>query len=264
MGIANVKKNGLCVVALKNAHHLGRIGGMGEQVAAAGFISMHYVNVVGHAPYVAPFGGAAGRMSTNPFCCAIPVKGKPPIILDMATSTIALGKVRVAYNEGVEVPAGCLVDYQGQATRDPSVMYSKPQGAMTHFAQHKGYGMAFICELLAGALVGNWTIQPGNPRPNTIINNMLTIIIDPERIGSRDAFEHEARAMIDYLKDTPPVEGVDGVLVAGEPEIAVKNERLANGIPVDDTTWEEIINTAQKVDLAADEAHAMAGISYPR
>src|SRR3546814_1702312 len=94
------RETGVCIVSLRNSHHIGRIGHWGEQCAAAGFVSMHYVNVVGRPPLVAPHGGADARFATNPYCCALPAAepGGEPVVHDMATSKIARGKVRVAKN----------------------------------------------------------------------------------------------------------------------------------------------------------------------
>lgn len=258
MGLEVAAELGVAIVALKNAHHLGRIGGMGEQCAARGFISMHYVNVVGHPPLVAPFGGKQPRMVTNPYCCAIPVSGGDPIVLDMATSAIAHGKVRVALNRGDRVPDGSLIDHEGNETTDPAVMFSQPMGALSHFGKHKGYGLALICEILGGALAGGWTSQPENPRPGTIINNMLTVILNPDILGDKELFQTEIRAMLAYLKSSPPVAGVDAVLIPGEPERIARKQRQTEGIYIDDNTWSSIVATANSVQLSTEQINEIA------
>jgi uncharacterized oxidoreductase len=125
LGIERAKAHGSCIVALGNSHHLGRIGAWAEQVAEAGLVSMHFVNVISR-PFVAPYGGADARFGTNPFCAGVPLPGRPPVILDFATSVIAQGKTRVAYNKGEPVAPGCLIDGQGQATDDPACMFVPP------------------------------------------------------------------------------------------------------------------------------------------
>jgi uncharacterized oxidoreductase len=250
LAIDNARRNGVCLMTLKNAHHLGRIGHMGEQAAAEGLISMHYVNVVGINPLVAPFGGSTGKMSTNPFCCAIPMGSRAPFIFDMATSTIALGKARVAHNSGVPVADGCLVDHQGLPTNDPSVMFSEPMGALTYIGAHKGFGLAMVCELLAGALIGQWTAQDERPIQNQVVNHMLTIVIDPAALGDLQGFVSEAEKLADYIKQSPPAEGVDSVLIPGEPERQSKQARLAHGIEIDSTTWKQLIDTAQSLGIS--------------
>ena len=138
------------------------------------------MNVHGHKSLVAPFGGAEPRFTTNPYCTAVPRKGKEPIVLDFATSQVAMGKVRVANNKKVQMEEGLLIDAAGKPTTDPGVMYNPPYGAILPFGLHKGGGLAVICDLLAGALTGGRTHSPRTIKDGTdIINNMLSIIIDP-------------------------------------------------------------------------------------
>ena len=119
LGISRVRTAGICLVAIRNCHHLGRIGHWGEQCAQAGYVSTHYVNTLGLPPLVAPYGGSDARFATNPYCAALPGPNGQPVVLDMATSKIALGKVRVAMNKGVEVANDTLIDADGQPTNDP-------------------------------------------------------------------------------------------------------------------------------------------------
>jgi uncharacterized oxidoreductase len=202
------------------------------------------------AAKVAPFGGSDARLGTNPFCIGIPAGEGEPIVLDMATSRIAVGKVRVAKNKGEEVPEGCLVDATGRATRDPNTLFSTPMGALMPFGEHKGYGISVACEILAGALTGGVTMPPGRPRPTMIINNMLTIIIDPAATGAAETFRAEAQAVADWVKASPKAPGIDEILVAGEPERAMRAKRLAEGVPVDANTWAEIVAAGESVGVS--------------
>src|SRR5438105_866509 len=188
-GITRCRQTGVVALTLANAHHIGRVGAYGELAAAAGLVSLHFVNVTDHRALVAPFRGTDARFVTNPVCIAIPgTDRQPPVLLDMATSAIAMGKVRVAKNEGHEVDAGVLIDQHGKPTRDPNVMYAEKTGALLPFGGHKGYGLAVVTELLATTLSGGPSIQPGNPRLGGIINNMLSILIDPARFAGVDWF----------------------------------------------------------------------------
>ena len=260
LAIGRARSHGLCAMALQNAHHLGRIGGLGEQAAEAGLISLHFVNVVGHAPFVAPFGGAIARLGTNPFCCAIPLPdADAPFVFDMATSTIALGKARVAHNKGEPVPSGCLIDHLGQPTTDPGVMFSAPMGALTAVGEHKGFGLALACELLAGALVGCWTAENPIPKPTTVINHMLTLVIDPGAIGSREAFLREAGKLVSYIRETRPAATVDSVMIPGDPERRSRAQRLAEGIPIDDMTWRGLVSAAASVGVSAADCESISG-----
>jgi len=259
LALARVKDTGVVCVGVRNCHHLGRIGAYGERCGRAGYVSTHFVNVVGHAPQVSPWGGRERRMTTNPFCCVVPRKGAEPMVLDMATSAIALGKVRVAHMKGEQVQAGALVDHEGVPTTDPGVMYREPFGALGPFGSHKGYGLAVMCELLGGALAGEWTAQPGNPRDNTIVNHMLMFVLDPAAFGGLDRFQDEVEAMTAYLQSTTPARGFDRVRVPGEPEIESMQTRVAGGVPVDDNTWAGIVKAAVVAGLSEAEVARLTG-----
>ncbi len=249
LALQRVRQTGVVAMGVRNCHHLGRIGTYGEICGEAGFVSIHFVNVVGHPPQVSPFGGRERRMTTNPFCCVVPRPGEEPLVLDMATSAVALGKVRVAYMKGEPVAEGALVDHEGVPTTDPAVMFEEPFGALGPFGGHKGYGLAVMCELLGGALAGEWTAQPDNPRENTIVNHMLMLVIDPAAFGGVERFHHEVRAMAEYLTSTTPARGFDRVRLPGEPEQESRAERLAEGLPIDDNTWAGIVKAADVVGI---------------
>ena len=253
MGIERAKQHGSCIMTLAHAHHLGRIGHFAEMAVAQGLVSMHFVNVLSR-PVVAPWGGADGRFGTNPCCIGIPLKGREPFILDFATSRVAQGKMRVAHNKGLQVEPGTLIDEHGQPTTDPGVVVV-PQsngllGALLTFGEHKGYGMAVASELLGGALTGSGTWhKPTDPSVRAVINGMLTILIDPARLGTQAAFDAEALAFVDWLKNGPAADGVDTVQIAGEPERAARKRRAVQGITVDQQTWSEIVAAGRKVGV---------------
>jgi hydroxycarboxylate dehydrogenase B len=122
-------------------------------------------------------------------------------------------------------------------------------GALLPFGEHKGYGLAVACELLGGALTGSGTWHRPADTARSVINGMLTILIDPQKLGTRDAFENEALAFVDWLKQSPPAPGYDHVRLAGEPEREARVKRERDGIAIDDTTWGEIVAAASKVGL---------------
>jgi uncharacterized oxidoreductase len=214
-------------------------------------VSTHWVNVHGHKSLVAPFGGAEARFTTNPYCTAIPRKGQEPLVLDFATSQVAMGKVRVANNKQVQMDAGLLIDAAGNPTTDPGVMYNPPYGAILPFGLHKGGGLAVICDLLAGALTGGRTHSPRTIKHGgtDIINNMLSVIIDPAAMAGTDFFEDEVETFVNWVKSAKPQPGVPEVLTPGEPERARRADREKNGIPIDTTTWQQLVTVARQVRL---------------
>ena len=254
LGLARARQHGSCIMTLANSHHLGRIGHFAEMAVAQGLVSLHFVNVLSR-PVVAPWGGADGRFGTNPCCIGVPLKGREPFVLDFATSRVAQGKMRVAYNKGVQVAPGTLIDEHGHPTTEPGVVVV-PQsnglfGALMTFGEYKGYGMAVACELLGGALTGSGTWhKPTDPAVRAVVNGMLTILIDPARLGTQEAFETEAVAFIDWLQAGPVAPGFDAVQMAGEPERAARRQRKLDGITVDAQTWQEIVEAGRKVGVA--------------
>ena len=249
LGLAKAREHGVAVVGLRNVHHLGRIGAWAEISAKAGFISIHYVNATGHDPLVAPFGGYDARYSTNPYCTALPAtEDGPMIVLDMATSRLAQGKVRVAYNTGTPLPDRAVVGSDGLPTNDPAVMFQEPPGAMLSFGEHKGYGLALICDILAGGLTGGGAARPDRYSEDTIRNNMLTIIIDPNRFAEVP-FAAEIDNMTAWVKSSRAAPGVDEVMMPGDPERKNIAERSLSGIVIDDNTWAEMVEAGLSVGM---------------
>ena len=252
------KRHGVCVLGLANAHHVGRIGHWAEQCIGHGLVSIHFVNVQSR-PIVAPFGGRDARHGTNPFCVGIPRPGMDPIVLDFATSKIAQGKTRVAFNKGVALEPGTIIDEHGDPTTDPRYTVIEPSGAILPFGEHKGSGLALICELLGGALSGGRTGHGAADGRRQVLNGMFSIIIDPRQLGTAENLASEMEAFVAWHIASPPAAGVSRVKVAGEPERDWKKQRLADGIPVDPTTWQEIIAAGEKVGLSASTIENLAG-----
>ena len=260
LGIERAQRHGSCIVALANSHHLCRIGAWAEMAVAAGLISVHFVNVIAR-PIVAPWGGRDARFGTNPFAVGIPVPGRVPVILDMATSVIAQGKARVAFNKGQALAPGQMIDDRGEPTTEPRFGVVEPLGALRAFGEHKGFGLALVCELLGGALAGGLALHEAGSTKQRVLNGMLTILLDPGRLADASVFTSEMQAFLDWVQASPPQTGVDRVLVAGEPERLARAERKANGIPVDDNTWKELLATATKLGCDPAELNRLAGIT---
>ncbi len=259
LGIAKARASGIAVIGLRNAGHIGRIGDWAERAAEAGLISIHFVNVF-NGELVAPFGGVDRRFSTNPFCIGIPMAEGPPLILDFATSVVAEGKVLVASNGGKPIPDDALITPDGQFSSDPAVLYGPLEGtyernpaagpgALRAFGGHKGSGLAFMCEVLAGCLTGGGTSGPAEKGPGRrIANGMLSIYLAP---AGFDAAHFAATVLdyVEYVKSSRPALPGGEILVPGEPEERTRAARLANGIPLQLRTWEAIVATAHELGL---------------
>ncbi|MGQ0653231.1 MAG: malate/lactate/ureidoglycolate dehydrogenase [Betaproteobacteria bacterium] len=259
MAIERAKRHGACVMTLANSHHLGRIGHWAEMAVAEGLVSIHFVNVISHAR-VAPYAGRDARFGTNPVCIGIPLPGEAPFLLDMATSAVAQGKMRVAHNKREKVKPGLLIDDQGNPTEDPRYAVVPPLGAILAFGGHKGYGLALACELLGGALSGGGTWHYEESSRQRVLNGMLALVIDPAKLGTEKAFAAESRQFVDWLRKARVAPGHDKVRLAGEPERETRAQREKEGIPVDDNTWREILAAGAKVKLARETLEKLAGL----
>jgi uncharacterized oxidoreductase len=259
-GIARARERGSVVVALRGSAHIGRIGHWAEQCAAAGMVSVHFVNVADHEPLQAPYGCSDARLGTNPFAAALPGTGsEPQLLLDMATSAIAFGKARVARNKGVPVPEGVLIDEHGQPTTDPTTYVDTKRGALLAFGAHKGSGLAILCEVLGAAVTGGATIAPHHPRQGGIVNSMLSFILDLGAVGDPDAIKAEATAVGDWVKASPPAPGCAEVLLPGEPERRARDRRLAEGVPIDDKSLADIAAAIASLGVAQAEIDRILG-----
>ncbi len=255
-GIQRAKQHGVAVVALKNAGHIGRTGAYAEQALKEGLISIHFVNVAGSV-LVAPFGGTERRFSTAPIAIGVPTN--PPVVLDFATSLVAEGKVLVASNGGKKLPKDALIEPDGQLSGDPHTLYGdydrvgprsvdKGLGAIRAFGEHKGSGLAFMCELLAGAFTGGGTSGPITAR-GRITNGMLSIYLSPSHFGTQAEFIATAESYVAWVKSCRPAEAGGEVLAPGEPEARLRAERLAHGVPLQRDTWDSITATARKLGV---------------
>ena len=237
-------EHNVAVLGLRNAGHVSRIGTYSEYCAQHGFVSIHFVNVWGHGPLVAPHGSSRAGFSTNPISIGMPVDGQASPMLDMATSTVAMGKVRVAHNRGEKIPLGWVIDIDGTDTDDPSPMWLQRSGALTAFGAHKGSGLGIFVELLAGALAGTETVATGTAIPNGVFNNMFSILVNPTGFDDRASIEARVLEFCNELKSHCPAKDTKEVLLPGEPERRYSADRQANGIAVDDETMSQLMTIA--------------------
>jgi len=257
LGIARALQHGISVVGLRNAGHIGRVGDYAEMAIRAGLISVHFVNVAGSV-LVAPFGGTERRFSTNPISVGVPLPGRP-LVLDFATSLVAEGKVLVASNGGKALPHDALIEPDGTLSADPHTLYghydqvgprnpANGKGAIRAFGEHKGSGLALMCEMLAGALTGGGTSGPVEGR-GRIANGMLSLYISPKQFGNQAEFEAMGHTYVDWLVACNPANPGEPVLAPGDKEAATRADRLANGVPLQPDTWASIQQTGRRLGV---------------
>jgi uncharacterized oxidoreductase len=195
--------------------------------------------------------GINRRLSANPIAAGVPVPNGRPLILDMSACTLAEGKFRVALNKGLPVPENCIIDVHGMPTTDPRVFYADPPGAILSIAGHKGYGLAVLCEALAGALAGGGCSNPVNA--NRVVNGMLSIILDVSRFQDATAFDVEIQRFVAWVKSSATAAPDGEILMPGEIEERTKAQRLQDGIDIDATTWSQVLETARGLGLGEDQ-----------
>jgi uncharacterized oxidoreductase len=233
------KNAGFSVIGIRNSGHLGRIGAWAEQLADEGLISFHFVNTSGFGILVAPHGGSDRRLSANPIAAGVPVKNGNSIILDIATSIVAEGKIQISRNKNEKLAEGLVIDGFGKPTTDPEKFYQSPPGAIFPFGAHKGSGLSFMCEILAGSLTGGASSHPKNKTASRLVNNMLTIAFDPTAFTS-NFFDDDVARIIEWTKASPPIVSDEKVMLPGELENITFKNRQKSGIPLDKQTIKQL------------------------
>lgn len=251
LAMAKARACGVGTVTVRNSNHLGRLGEYPLFAARAGMACLAMVNNHGRGNLVAPFGGSDARLATNPIAFACPGP-EHPILVDVTTSVVAEGKVRILRNAGRRAPEGWLIDHEGRPTTDPQVLYTEPRGAILPFGgpvAHKGYALSVMVELLAGALSGAGCSRSATER---LGNAMFFTAINIEAFLPREEFLEHARILERYLRASPPAPGFREVLLPGEPELREEERRRRDGIPIDAETWRQFVETARSVGVEID------------
>ncbi len=248
LAIDKARAQGLAAVTLKRTNHVGRLADYAEMAAAQGLIGMLWVN----APMslnVAPWGGAARRLGTNPHALAVPgPAGTVALSLDFATSVIAEGKLKVKLNRGETVAPGIILNGAGRASTDPREFYADPPGSLLTTGGHKGYGLSLAVEILGGILSGTGAARA---TPGPVQNGTLILCLDPSRFLPLEAFHTQVEALVAFVRSAPLAAGATEILIPGEPEARAERERRAGGIPIEDETWRQIAACAAEVDVTA-------------
>ncbi len=238
------------LVTARNSQHAGRLNTYAEMAMAEDMIGIASVN---SSSSVAPFGGKSKQLGTNPLCFAIPAGDEPPMVLDMATSVWARGKIMVCLARGEELPEGIFMDPEGNPTTDPG-WYTKG-GVLRNLggeiAGYKGFGLSLLVEILTGALSegGVSNSEEYRSRPFYGGNGIFMMAIDVGRLTDLDAFKRRVDDLLRSVRDSPTAPGYDEILIPGEPERRKKEKLLREGIFIEDKTWSEITALAKELNV---------------
>ncbi|MBI2298254.1 MAG: Ldh family oxidoreductase [Armatimonadetes bacterium] len=255
LAVGKARAVGVGAVGLCQAHHIGRLADYCELAAGAGCIAQVVANNHGVAAAVPPWGGIKPRLATNPMAFGLPRRDGPPIVVDITTAVAPEGKIRVLRNRGELAPDGWLLDNQGRPTRDPNDFYAEPRGAILPLGGdvgYKGYGLSVAVEALAGALSGALCTRA---TPPALYGNAAFFTAwSVEAVQPGGHYEDEIERLVQSLRDCPTADGVEEILLPGEPEQRTRERRQRDGIPVDDTTWSELAALAAEQRVEAPPA----------
>ena len=250
LAIDKARQHGLATVTLRNTSHVGRAGAYPLMAARQGnLIALAFVNA-GHLGYqIAPFGGLEGRISTNPIAFSAPRPETDPILVDMTTSVVAEGKVRVAINQGKHVPEGWLIDADGNPTTDPNDFRAEPPGAILPLGgvvAHKGYALGLVVELLGGTLSGEGCADGSRTMSS---NGVLFTVYNIEHFTELSTYYEEVEALLRHVKSSRLAPGFKEILAPGEPEFRSAQRKESEGIEIDETTWAAICQEGRTLGL---------------
>jgi ureidoglycolate dehydrogenase (NAD+) len=239
MGVAidRARTAGIGFVGVRHSNHCGALSFFAYRAIEAGLIGIAFTQT---DKGVVPFGGRIPFCGTNPLCFGIPSRSGPPVVLDMATSTVAGGHIYKARLENRPIPPTWALDAHGRPTTDPhqATYWTPAAGA-------KGYGLGVIIDVLTGILSGG-AFGPHIPIMYGELDkqrNLCHLVgaIDFRKFAGSDTFLDQVAAMVNDLHGQPTTEGFDRVLTPGEPEHLKAIERAQNGIPVDEAVWNELV-----------------------
>ena len=261
LAIQKAGQTDVSAVAVSRCNEVGRLGGYACLAADAGMIGFLMANDHGGGVCVAPHGGIEGRLATNPLACAVPLANTSParydeerscqthiteepykkIVLDMSTSVVASGKIRLKQHQDEALPHGWLIDEEGESTTDGNDFYGMPPAALLPFggtvSAHKGFGLSIIVDILAGALTGAGCSRSEDAR---VGNGLFVLVINVASFREFPGFSAEVARFIGYLKSAKRAAGVDEIWMPGERGWEEQRKREQEGIPIDAETWQQI------------------------
>jgi len=246
VAIDKASRNQVSMVVARHCNHAGRLGAYTEMAARRGFISIAFCNSGRQGHFVLPWGGREGRLATNPISFAFPVGDEDPIVADFSTAEVPEGVLRLYRNRGALLPEKWIVDAAGNPSDDPNDFYDTQRGAILPFGGqkgHRGYALALLVEVLGGTLGGEHILE------DRAGNGLGFLVINVSAFLSESEYLALIRELREYMKSSAPAPGFDAVLLPGEGDFRNKRKRLAEGIPLDEKTWEDICAAAARVEV---------------
>lgn len=251
IGIEKARQSGAATIAVRQMNHIGRAGDYPLLAAQQGMAAIMFVNTHGAGKLVAPWGGRERRLSANPIVLAVPHPSGKPVLVDISTCAIAGGKVMIALNSNKSVPPGCVLDAEGNPSTNPADFFGPPEGTLLPMAGHKGFALALLSDLLAGGISGAGCSRPTTTR---VGNSFIVTVINIAQFRDLGAFDEEVNNLVEYVKSSKLASGFSEILIPGEPEARERARREAQGVPVDDGTWQQIAETGARYGVKVERA----------
>ena len=247
VAIRKAETAGIGAVAIRRCNHIGRLGHYSEQAAAHGYVAMITYGSAGpNSGHMAPFGGAARHLGTNPWSLGLPAGQARPVVVDFATTVVAEGKIQVARAKHAQLPAGSIVDKEGQPSTNPEDFYAG--GMILPAGGHKGYGLSIFAAFLGAALTAEQPATEGRG------GGVFMMALNPRAFSGADTFTGTIDNLAGAVKSVQPAPGVKEVLLPGEPEANARAERQRDGVPVPEDTWQAIGEAAARFSVEMPEA----------
>jgi hydroxycarboxylate dehydrogenase B len=245
LAIDKANRCGISAVGAYHCYHVGHIGVYALLAAEVGMIAIIAVNDGGGGQRVVPHGGIAGRLSTNPLAVGLPTGTAEPFVLDISTSVVAEGQVRLRRLRGERMPLGWMIDAFGRPTTDPEDFFRKVGSLLPLGGEvgHKGYGLGLAVDVLAGILGRAGHSRAQIPLYN---NGLFMLVVDIGRFLALEEFTSEVRRLVAYIKSCPHATGVDEIVYPGERAAQTRRYRRQHGIEIDPETWRLLRTIAQE------------------
>ena len=252
LAVDKADTQGMAVVGLVEAHHIGRLGEYAEVAAARGMCSQVWAAGQGvETPAAVPYGGSRAVLHTNPIAIGVPAGEEPPMVIDYATTVVSGSKVLMAHQEGRKIAPGMIVDREGNETTDPGDLLNG--GAHLPFGGHKGYGIMLADEFLGRVLCGADAYSDTELGGPVLRHQGVTFIVFKADLFQPMAdFGRVSDSLQRQIREVPPAPGFDEVLIPGDLEARARADRRRNGIPLPDVVWKALTDLAESVGVEVD------------
>lgn len=251
VAIQKTRSSGVGLVGMRNSTHNGMVAYYPMMALEHDMIGLMTSNL---PPQIPAYGGLTKVLSTNPYAIAVPAGEERPVVIDMATTVVAGGKVRLSANLGKKIPLGWGLDRHGQPTDDPKEVLE--HGFLAWLGGAKGYALAVLANILGGVLTGGpFTSETFGPYSSATYGTQLfreghfIMVLKIDNFMPIDEFKSRMDTMIREFKASEPAEGFSRVMLPGEPEFEQKEQRLKTGIPLSHMVWERLVEVKEKFGL---------------